>query len=166
MCDHGCACESITKGSIIYALRRCRLHLLHCSPLVFHVLCNAAYVAYPPPDIDIIRPRVGELSWSSLDRFCWLNVRFIITVKETQICTNRWVVINLFCKNIVFWTVNMVVNISYYTRLEPIKMNDRRFPPARLVIVYVASPSRSMILKGPFQGCPNIKKNANFLQQF
>eukprot|EP00731_Ephydatia_muelleri_P019778 Em0012g603a len=68
-------------------------------------------------------------SWSSLDRFCWLNVRFIITVKKTQICTNRSVAINLFCKNIVFWTLSMVVNIRYYTRLEPVKMNDRRFIP-------------------------------------
>ena len=66
VCDHECACEkSITKGSIIYALRRHKLHLLHCSPLfsVPRILCSAAYVAYLAPDIDVVhvRPRVGEL---------------------------------------------------------------------------------------------------------
>ena len=75
-----------TNSSVIYALRRCGLHPLHCSPLfsVARIFRSAAYVAYLAPDIDVVRGGT-TIPGAAIDRFCWLNVRFIITVRRSDL---------------------------------------------------------------------------------
>eukprot|EP00731_Ephydatia_muelleri_P026853 Em0018g953a len=66
---------------------------------------RAAYVAYLAPDIDVVRPRVGELQFLEQPRQVLLaQCAFHDHCQEIQICTNWWKAIHLFCKKIVFWT--------------------------------------------------------------